>query len=59
MVKGLIGRFHTFENCSFWNDRIGRCPYCDSGSKPVDKSVIIKNIDRQRFGGVKLWVMEK
>jgi hypothetical protein len=40
MVKGM----HTKENCSYWVVRNQRCPYCLSGSKPVDKSLILEGV---------------
>jgi DNA-binding helix-hairpin-helix protein with protein kinase domain len=40
MVKGL----HTKENCHYYSSHKMVCPYCNSGSKPVDKSVIIEGV---------------
>jgi len=31
---------HSLENHNFFIKRYGKCPYCDSGSKPVHKSII-------------------
>ena len=40
MVKGM----HTKSNCVFWIVRNKKCPYCLSGSKAVDKSVIVEGV---------------
>lgn len=39
-VKVRRSRFHRIEDHNFWIDRIGKCPYCHSGSKPVHSSLI-------------------
>lgn len=42
-------RLHTKSNHEYWMCRNGRCPYCDNGSIPVDKNVIINMVNN---GGV-------
>lgn len=42
MVKGL----HTWEVHDFWVGRNNMCPYCHSGSKPVDKVVILEELSK-------------
>ena len=41
--KGRFGekqKFHTIEAHNFHIKRYGRCLYCESGSKPVHKTII-------------------
>ena len=39
-VKTERSKYHTLESHNFHIARFGRCPYCNSGSKPVHKSFL-------------------
>lgn len=45
-VKVEPSKFHTWVDHNFWIDRIGKCPYCHNGSKPVDKNLIIDRLEK-------------
>jgi len=46
-VKTMPSKLHTIEAHEYWMNRIGVCPYCRNGSKPVDKSLIVEGLERR------------
>jgi len=45
VVKTYSSRFHSIESHNFWIGRHGVCPYCNSGSKAVHKSLIVEKVE--------------
>ena len=44
VVKTMKSQFHSIEAHNFHIRRYGHCLYCDSGSKPVHKSLIVEGV---------------
>lgn len=36
--------YHSFESHNYWIERNQLCPYCNSGSKPIHKSIIKEKV---------------
>jgi len=45
-VRLGVARFHDLEDHVFWMDRNGVCPYCVIGSVPVEKVVILEELEK-------------
>ena len=43
-TKMIKLNLHSIESHNYWIKRNGVCPYCNMGSKPVPKDVIINKV---------------
>lgn len=54
IVKTGKSKYHTFEQHNYWIRRNRVCPYCNSGSIAVHKSILLRELhkfDKNRTGG--------
>lgn len=46
-VKTERSMMHSIEDHNYWIKRNKRCPYCQNGSQPVAKAMIIKEVNKR------------
>lgn len=45
-VKTVKSKYHSIEQHNFWIKRNKCCPYCNSGSTPVHKTIVIAELNK-------------
>ena len=39
-------KLHSIEDHNYWIKRNGKCPYCMSGSKPIEHNLIVDGVNK-------------